>query len=873
MFFKHEINEEIFMWEVLMAVLIPIILVMYIIAILVNEYVSVEVRNEIIISYSISVFMIESTNLLRITEYLKTINEYEKIIYTILFSTILFVLNFNSNKILEKTFAYYFANYEKNLLYIFIPLFLRVILLLFNQNTLHTNFIIIYCCIFYTIFTIQIIVDSFRWNKNIILNKYSVLYERILIEIPFKAQNDNQYYLQWKELQSKEKININYEKIYIKRLEKLTDLREIEKLKLDRFTLILIEKSINEQQKKIIFLSNHNTYDYLSDFFNKISATFLMKLLLIPNFTFENNDKYRSFYLIISNYIEKTKESNYGYLESKLLEERKNDLDEIFIKKSLTLSYYNVNMLNSVEYSIRTSGDTINYVILEAIQATHNMLYKKAKIIHNEHNAKYDVTGEQWDFKTKIYDNNLKELEEKMNKLESIFFDVSLRTESYFTFPGVYSTGILKSKIVENYYTMYYWNLSQKMKEKDFNIKNNIEKFNDYLKLSNKLWFRNNKEEIKEEVNGLIMNYKYQLFTDNLWISCNFLVENYNVINGVLNDTVRNNINKALISLGEYDIPILEQHIKSSSMNNLEKIIEFQRTYEEQFKNQEDYFIFKNKKNIVKQKRISKTYVANNIINTLIKNNEINKNDESFIFLVTNLKNYSFIQKTLGMLWVLDEKKYRKLVDDSNRDIIKGVHKQLHHIIENSLNGEFTYIKENRQLKVDIEEIVQKFKYLFENLKLVENLSLNWFESVDYIESINIPYTIKNLDETVLNNAGFSFEFLLERMSNPIDFVRDFIESNYIENYEINCYFLDSIYNIFNKHNLENEKIHDEIYVNIIDKIVERNVNQNNMYIVKNIHEYSIINRLYKNIESKKVKNYFNKKILSKIDSYFISAE
>ncbi len=867
------------MWEVLMAILIPVILVIYIIAILVNEYVSIEVRNEIIISYSITVFMIELTNLLRISEYLRIINEYEKIIYTILFSTILFVLNFNSNKILEKTFAFYFANYEKNLFYIFIPLFFRIILLLSNLNTLQTNFIIIYCCIFYTIFTIQIIVDSFRWNKNIILNKYSVLYERILSEIPFKTQHDNQYYLQWKELQSKEKINIDYEKIYIKRLEKLTELREIEKLELDRFTLILIEKSINEQQKKIIFLSNNNTYDYLSDFFNKISVTFLMKLLLIPNFKFENNDKYRSFYLILSKYIEKTKESNYGYLESKLLEERKNDLDEIFIKKSLILSYYNVNMLKSVESSIRLSGDPVNYVIIEAIQTTHNMLYKKAKIIHNGHNAEYKVIEKRWDFKTKIYNNNLKELEEKMKKLESIFFDVSLHTESYFTFPGAYSTNILKSKIVEKYYTMYHLNLSQKMKEKDFNIKNNIEMFNDYLKLSNKLWFNNNKEKIKEEVNGLIMNYKHQLFTNDLWISCSFLVENYNVINGVLNDTVRENINNSLISLGEYDIPILEQHVKSSSVNSLEKIIEFQRSFEEQFENQEDYFIFKNEKNIVKQKHISKTYVAKKIINILIKNYEINKNDKSFIFLVTNLKKYSFIQKTLGMLWVLDEKKYRKLVDDSNMDIIKGVHKQLHHIIENSLNGEFTYIKENKELKVDINKKVKKFKYLFEDLKLVENLSLNWFESVDYIESINIPYTIKNFDETVLNNIEFSFEYLLERMSNPIDFVRDFIDSNYIENYEINCYFLNSIYNIFNKHNFENEKnsenekILNEIYINIIDKIVERNINQNNMYIVQNIHEYNIINRFYKNIETKKVKNYFNKKILSKIDSYFISAE
>lgn len=817
------------------------------------------------VAFSLIICVISILLSFDIDKIVKEMDTYETLLYPLLFAVLLFVLNFNSSKILNKPFSFYFSKYTGSLVYILIPLIIRIIVIFIPIKLIDTSVIVLFSIVFYSYFTFSTIIGVFEWDKGDLVNKYSELYIEALIDFPYAETIDNDLFYQWQCLKDSSNISIDYKIIYTERLNRLSVLKEsTNRLELDQFTIRLIELSVIEQNESDIQLSNNGLYNFYKPFFEKVSTKFLSKLLMFPNFKLNHFDSKETFSYILNQYIiRQNKSIDFMIYKDILIRNRNEDLDNTFINKEYYLALYNCNVIDELILNLKYVDDIDSAVILESIVLTHNDLlkYTSPKNIYNGKIVKYNYNFEDIKY-GKIFDDvvfeNYETFIKKVNELESLFANVSLRVHFNFNIENVINTEIYTSQIINEYYEKYYYVQKRKLNHKQANVEVVLVKeLNTFLLLANYLFYNDSKkkDEIKKDVKKVIMHYSRELFDNQQWEQIDYLVDNYNVSNGILEIDLRKKIENNLRINGKFDIPIFNSINEQNSIAEKEEIIRnFLDEYSSQLENTEKYFYFYDANELVKHKYYSKVQFFKFIVQ------EIGKTDSE---LVNELGKYRDYNIALGIAWVYDKSGFDKIVDKSNYGVIEGVHQVLEYI--HTLNSPDI---EKKKEEIGIDSLGY-FYNKFVNLKVLQDTDTDQFRCVNYIEDIGIPYTIKNLDDKSLEIISDCWSFYLGEMSESIEFIKNLLDSDFDITKQLDCNFLCEVNTILNSKE-SNAKSKKEILINLIDKISDSRV-KSEKYSVKNIFEYDKIIKFYKEVQSDEVKTIFTNKIVSRVEKYFIS--
>lgn len=800
-------------------------------------------------------------------------NSFEMMFYPLFFTVLIFVLNFYSSSFLDKPFSFYFSKSISNLGYLFLPLTIRILLMFFGLENFNVSLLVFYTNIYYILFMFGVLFDVYKWNRGCFIYKYKHIYVDALVDLPFDDTKDNELYYQWQSFLDKnnEETNIKYIEIYTRRLNRLSKLRKTKnRLELDQFTMRMIELSVSEQGENVIHLSDDNEYDYSRDFLRETSPKFLLELLLLPGFKFDEIDEISSFSMILNKYITtQTSKLSLHMIKAMIDNTRVEELGSIPIKKEIYLALYKNNILDNVfEYmGYDNEIETEDFIIIDAIIQQHNALISKQNIMSSsskksEYPDIYSLINIRDVFDKTLYDDysNFESLMDKYNKL---FYEVTDRVIQYFYFEEVIDVPILTSRIVMSYYKDYYNMILNELKKSPLNLDiQMLTKLNFLLNLAHKLYYvsyKDIKAEIIEEVNNVLMHNADTLFDDgNTWAQVNYLKEYYTVSNGILNNKVRKRIESCLEHSGEYDIPFLAELHKYDDFVEKEKIIiEFYETYKDQFDNDKSYIRFEGDSTLVKTKYMSKFNIYKIFITNLVDDNY----KSTFL---DGLYKFDDFNIALGRVWVYDKNKYDSLVSIENTRVLLGVHDVLKSI-EYSEDTEHT-INLIDQIGMDN---LKKFIKLFEEIQVVKNLNISPYRSINYIQELGIPYTINNFDEIALETFSTFWSVFILQMSKPVDFISDFLDSEYLNHVTMDCTFFYEINTVVNKINIKKGD-KSNILENLIDMISLKKV-INNKYKATNVFEYDYIIKSYNSIKEETTKKLFEKKILSKVEPYFIS--
>lgn len=797
-----------------------------------------------------------------------TFNSYESMLYPILFTVLVFVLNFYSAKVLNKSFSFYFSNYVGSLIYIFLPLIIRTVLMFFSMKFLEYKVLVLYTDIFYTFFVFSIIFDVHKWNSGILQKKYNEFYLEALIDFPFEGTNDNELIYQWesfKDTQSNEKENnasenvINYKEIYTRRLKRFSELKKtLKNLELDQFTMRLIELSVIEQKEKEIKVLKTQSVSYLSTFMEQTSQKFLLDILRIPGFKVDDYNEEESFAKVLHWYIKKLNGKIQSYpMQQLLISNRGDDLGSATVKTALYLELYNWDKMEEELKNVKYNKDIEALIIIESIVKTHNQLLNldNFKSTENKVTEKYSFDFADIRYYVSIDQNlfdNYKLFKDKMDEYEKLFNYISNKVYFNFYFDGATCTKIMRSEIVGFFYDQYLNKQKKKLQKKD-NEFNWIEELNILLFLADSMLYlgdEKKKGKLKKEINELIMYYSEELFIHGNWKYIEYLRENYNVSNGLLNKETRVKIEEELRKTGEYKIRFIDDITGDKTNLEKEQILKnFYMEYKMQLLNDDSYIKFEDQSSLVKTKYISKIELFKIIIKAFENTRVLNVNE------IKAIKEYNM---ALGVLWVYDKERYNELVDCRNKYILDGVHLVISRVNKNP--AEFK--------KIDSESL-SFFKNLFKNLKISSDTDVPAYNSIKYIEELGIPYTFENFYKDDFDTFSTSWNYFLNEMSKPLDFINKLIDSKCLDKMKIDCIFLYEINHFLNSSKKYDNKEKNDLLNKIIDKICKEKV-EDGKYKVSKIHEYDYIVKVYKEIKDDSVKDKLNKLILSKVDSYFI---
>lgn len=800
-----------------------------------------------------------------------TLSKFESILYPLVFTMLLFVFNFYSSNLLNKPFSYYFAKSISNLVYMFIPLIVRMAFILLGIQIEVLSILIIYVDVFYSLFMFSILIDIYKWNKGEFIEKYKPFYADVLVALPFEATEDNELYYQWNSFidNADEQNGINYREVYTRRITRLSSLKKtMKKLTLDQFTMRLIELSVTDQNELEIDLASNGEYNYYPDFLKQTSTKFLYELIMLPNFKFKGSTPEQSFSTVVQAYFEKVDDDyiSTNVIMQLVINAREGDLNSALIKTELYWSLYRCNKLEAEINHLEYESDVENAVIVDAIVQKHNQLIglDNVKVEQNHNDRQYPSTLGKIKH-GRFYDETLFEnyqlFDNAMKEYEQLFTDVTKRIYWNFESDGAISTTILNSNIVKIYYQNYYQRKINSLMNNRIDEKNLISELNILLSLADKLYWcstETEKHKMCDQITNILMHYSDILFDDaNTWSNVEYLSSHYTVGNGLLSQDVRNKIKECLTRTGHYKVSLDEDLKRAQSSQEKEQIInEFYETFKEQFNNDEWYILIENEEDLVKSKWIAKSDIFKIIIRNCADHHILDKFLKEFL-------NIEYFNIALGRLWVFEKKKYDMIADLAKPKVLLGVHDVLKHV-----NASDSKDKEELIGKIGSNEF-QYFINLFKDVKVVKDLEVSLYMGTEYIEELGIPYTINNFDELALKEFEFDWGFHLNQMSEPSKFIIELLKSQYVEliNFDWKLFYEINIHLKIAKESAEEiNKILEDLIILISEKKVV-----DDRYQATNIFEYEDIKKSYKSIDDEKIKELFTKKILAKIDNYFIS--
>ncbi len=217
-----------------------------------------------------------------------------------------------------------------------------------------------------------------------------------------------------------------------------------------------------------------------------------------------------------------------------------------------------------------------------------------------------------------------------------------------------------------------------------------------------------------------------------------------------------------------------------------------------------------------------------------------------------------------------------------SRYFLYRVHEILKRMIKNQdEDGNYKFVDSyGNQQTIILDQHIEKFKPLFAELKLGEIMEIRFSQCVDFMEDMNMEYSIRNFDIKTSKFMRLSSRYFLHKMSKPIAFINNLYSTKYYKDEFnlINCSALSDIYNFvidYESYDIDKEKYSlEQKYIdcitNVIKVIAQKNV-KDGKYCVTNVYEYRIITNLIKKFEKHaEINDCFYKSIVKYIEPYLL---
>ncbi len=296
--------------------------------------ISLNNKREILLRYIL--VAIATVILLKFNEldiYYERHEKYFLFLVPIMTTIAIFVMNFNSGKVLNKPFSFYYVKYWGSIMWIIIPIVFQFILFTIGVDINFNKYILVFNSLFYSYLVFEVFKDIFKWNHSYYFRKYRNGYVEAIKMLPFTEVDDARMFFEFSEIMDNDTIQLKeeYPNICNERLNTLIQIRKTNnEIDMDDFTFKLLQLNVIENSSISIDLKHE--YDFYNSFFKRSDKNFLREILLKCDFKLDNYTSEITFRIVFDHFCERIDNYTGFKLFLKNVINIREDLDSSFIK-------------------------------------------------------------------------------------------------------------------------------------------------------------------------------------------------------------------------------------------------------------------------------------------------------------------------------------------------------------------------------------------------------------------------------------------------------------------------------------------------------------------------------------------------------------
>lgn len=534
------------------------------------------------------------------------------VIFPAFVSLLIFALNLSGTTVFQRNFSFYFSNLIENVWKFIIPIIILLVSTISNIDYELKYYVNLIISLLYLILIFEILNYVTEWNKNQEISMFEDGYKKALATV-IEDENSNVELKKFKNIIRK-MSDESVEYTFKFRLDEL--ISEYDSSEKKAYDIYIVEVFKEYIKRYDTIYAPPKSHYFLYKIIENLPQDDLRTLVITPQKKLMNSETYVLFkYCIgpfLSNAVITDDENNNLHIKilfSSILEKR-SDMTKTDITSIVYSEFYkcgkDINLLRkSFSKEYKSEADIIEYYIYEAICNWHTRIRKSKYIFSNKYaymnELSIELKEEQtYEFKylDLMYEKKFEEFDEWVKKLEYIgnrTVDEFLYLLKGSTFSGPINSNSFSTKLYKEY------SKKKKIQINKTETINKTEAISEYLKASEKTLFslgkekKEEKKEIQNEVQKIIVENKSFIFDDGQYKDMQVLIKSSNVVNGIFNQTTRKLIEEEFNKLDVNKVEFLGDLENNNDEEKYKNLCEYYKKFKNQIENDEAVVTQKNK--------------------------------------------------------------------------------------------------------------------------------------------------------------------------------------------------------------------------------------------------------------------------------------